>query len=146
MVSLGPRHLDFSSNDLDLRRARRRDVAECLVERARWVRPDERRLVERVYRDGASIKDVSEALGVRASVAGNRLRRAARRMLSARFEFVLAQRASWTGRRRSVARLCVLEGRPMREACETLGLTLHMVRNELKIIDALVRESKGGTR
>ncbi|MFG0326942.1 MAG: hypothetical protein ACF8SC_06710 [Phycisphaerales bacterium JB037] len=120
----------------DLRRRRRRDLAEAILDRASWLPPDDRALIEAVYRDGRSAREVAALAGTTPRIVRTRLRRVVTRVMSDRFRFVVLARSSWTRTRRLVAESCVLCGRSMRQAAEELGVTLHTVRRHVQAIDA----------
>lgn len=127
---------------VDLRRALRRDLAERLVLRAEHLPPDERALVEAVFRDGRSVSEIARLAGVadeHATVRSlrRRLHRAVERALSDRFIYVASHLKGWPATRRRVAQACFLNGRSMREAARELGLTLHVVRSQSARINAM---------
>lgn len=158
-----------AADPLDLRRrstnASGREAARLCVERAVHLAPGERETVLAVYRDGVTVKDLAAitagdgirhpAVGIRsADSAARALRRRLRlitaRLLSAKFEFVIAflepadqaerRRLGlpcWPASRRQVAELCIVQGRSMREAARALGGSLHAVRREMSAIHAL---------
>ncbi|MCA9290478.1 MAG: hypothetical protein KDA25_05075, partial [Phycisphaerales bacterium] len=94
-------------------------------------------LLEAVYRDGRPLSAVAADLGVHPATAGRRMRRVLGRAQSTLFAFVLTAQEAWPRRRRAVARLAVLEGRPIRMVATHLGLTQHRVRRELDLIRAM---------
>ncbi|CAE7639094.1 unnamed protein product, partial [Symbiodinium necroappetens] len=87
------------------------------------------------------MSEAAEAMGWPVRLVRTRLRATVRRMVSPRFGFVAAHVEAWPRRRRAVAKVCILQGGTMREACETLGYTLHTVRTELRVIDARACEA-----
>ena len=130
----------------DLRRKRRRELVERLVERAELVGPPDRALVLAYYRDGQSAADIARLAGEPVRSLRRRLRRVVQRMLSPRFEFVAAHRHTWTPTRRRVAGACVLEGRTLRDTAERLGLSLHCVRRHHDAIQAMFEAEAGAGR
>jgi len=121
----------------DLRRSRRREVVERIVEGAEFVAPGDRALVLAYYRDEQSVSDIARLAGEPVRALRRRLRRTVKRVLSPRFAFVAARQESWTASRRRVVRACVLEGRTLREASERLGLSLHTVRRHHSAMQAM---------
>jgi len=121
----------------DRRRTDRRRQTEVLVQRAAWLRGDERAMVEAVYGEGRSCADLARLLGVPADTVRRRVRRAARRAASGLFGFVVTHREAWSPTRRRVATRCVLRGATLREAAADLGLSLHAVRKHWDAIRAL---------
>ena len=137
----------FDNHDLavaDGRRSDRRRDAERLVQRAAWLRPDERALIEAVYGEGRTCADLARLMGVPAETVRRRVRRATRRAASGLFAFVAQHRESWGGARRGVATRCVLHGATLREAADALGLSLHAVRQHLTAIREL-HAAEGGS-
>ena len=136
-----PRHLDMDRVNVteaaDLRRRRRREYAEFLVEHAQFALPADRALIEAIHRDGLSAQEVAALTGAPARTVRRRARLLAERLLSPRFAFVLLRREQWPAGRRRVAAACVLQGRTMRATARHLRLSLHAVRKEMSIIDAL---------
>lgn len=122
----------------DLRRRRRRDLAEIIVEHAQFALPADRALLESIYRDGQTARHVAALNTISPRVVRRRIRQLTERLLSPRFAFVLLQRDQWPALRRRVAMACVLQGRTMREASRHLHMSLHTVRKEMSIVDALL--------
>lgn len=122
---------------VDLRRRSVRDEAETLVARAAWALPEDRRLIEAVYREGMPARAVAELRGEKAEQVRRRLRRVVRRLLSEAFVFVLRERDGWPAERRRVATASVLQGRSMRDAAKHLKVSFHEVRKQMQVVDAL---------
>jgi hypothetical protein len=127
----------------DLRRRRHRDLAEIIVEHAQWALPADRALIESIHRDGVTAQQVAALNGTSPRAVRRRARQIVERLLSSRFAFVVARRDQWPTIRRRVAVACILQGRTMREGARHLHLSLHTVRKEISIIDALFEASKG---
>ena len=127
----------------DLRRRKRREQVERLLERSSLLPPGERSLVEAVYRDGRSVTELARAASVKGAPRDPRrlsrkLRRAVRRMLSDEFVYVARHREQWPASRRRVATATCLHGLSMREASEQLGMSLHSVRRHHQAVRTLV--------
>ena len=137
MVKTARKPTNLDDEPLDLRKRPDRDLAEKLVELARWTLPEDRALIEAVYRDGISAARLASLNGRSPRAVRQRIHTIVTRILSDRFMFVLRQRDNWPTRRRRVADLCVLRGMSMRQASESLGYTLHTVRRQLDVINAL---------
>jgi len=138
MVKAANRPTNLSQEPLDLRKRPDRDLAEKLVDFARWTRPEDRALIEAVYRDGLSAKRLAAVNGQSPRAVRQRIHAIVSRLLSDRFIHVLRNRENWPTRRRRVADACVLQGMSMRRASESLGYTLHTVRRQLDVINALI--------
>ncbi len=128
----------------DLRRRRRRDLVERIVERADLLAPADRALVHAHYRDGRSVVEIARLRGGSPRSLRRRLKRLVERELDPLFAFVARRRASWSHTRRRVATSLMLEGRSMRETGQRLGLSLHTVRRHHDAVRALY-ESESAT-
>ncbi len=129
----------------DLRRRRTREIAEIVVDHAGELMPDDRAVLHAIYRDGMSARDVADLRSEPPRRLRQRVRRLVERVLSDRFLFVLRYRDQWPTRRRRIAKACVLEGRSMRDGAAHLQMSLHTVRREMLVIDALFREASRPT-
>ncbi len=125
------------SEATDLRRKRRRDLVERIVERADLLAPSDRALVHAHYRDGRSVVEIASLGGGSPRSLRRRLKRLVERELDPLFTFVARSRTSWSHTRRRVATSLMLEGRSMRETGERLGLSLHTVRRHHDAVRAL---------
>mgnify|MGYP003869508055 CR=1 FL=1 len=120
----------------DLRRRRRRDHADQLVQRAAWLAPKDRALVEAVFRDGKTATDLARLTGESPRALRRRVRALAARLASPRYLFVVHHRDLWTTGRRRVGTACFIEGRSLRAAARDLGMSLHTVRRHTAAIEA----------
>jgi selenocysteine lyase/cysteine desulfurase len=125
---------------IDLRRRRSRELGETIVDHARWSLPDDRAVLTAIYRDGLTAQEVATLRHEPPRRVRSRVRRLVARLLSDRFLFVLRRRDSWPTLRRRVASACVLQGLSMREAARRLRVSLHVVRTQMEVINALHRE------
>lgn len=123
---------------LDLRRRHGRDLADTLVERAAWLLPEDRHLIEAVYREGLTALAVARLREESPRAVRRRIRKLVERMMSVRYEVVMRQREGWPATRRRVATVCVLQGRPMRATATHLRLSLHVVRRQMDAVQALI--------
>lgn len=122
----------------DLRRHRRREVVELVIERSRRLPEDERALVEAVLAEGRSVAEVARLRGESARATRRRVHRIVARALSPLFAFVSQHLDAWPSRRRRVAEITVIRGLSLRAAAEELGETVWAVRREReKIQDQL---------
>lgn len=126
----------------DLRRRRRGEWVDQILNRAEWLPAADRVLVEAVFRDGRSAAELARLTGDEPRTVRRRIKRTVERALSARLAFVVAQRASWAPTRRRVAEAIVVQGNSMREASRRLGLSYHTVRRHADAIDALYRATQ----
>lgn len=142
----GPRAFD-PAETLDLRRKRRGEQAQVALERARHLPPQDRVLVEAVFRDGRPVAELAALIAADAgdadrvtSVRGlrRRIRRLTARLLSREYAFVAEQLPDWSPTRRRVATACILHGRSIRDAAAELRLSLHTVRRHRAAIAELL--------
>ncbi len=115
----------------DLRRRSRADVAQRILLRAAHLPDRDRALLESLYRDGMSAKDLARLARIPPRALRLRVHRLVRRLSSPRFAFVLVHAPHWPPLRRRVAELHILEGRSIRSTAALLGITLHQVRAHL---------------
>lgn len=127
---------------LDLRKRLRRDRADSLVARAAFLPPDDRALIEAYFRDGQTIKVLSELHHTDARAMSRRIRRLCERLLSERFGFVLRNFESWSPSRRRVATATMLHGHSMRAASGVLRMSLYSVRRHADAINALYESER----
>ncbi len=112
----------------DLRKRIDRSQADQIVARAAFLPHPDRVLIEAYFLHGRTVKDIALGSETQTRRVSRRLRRLALRVLSDRFTFVLQRMDSWTPSRRKVAAAMMLGGKSMREAAETLHMTLYSVR------------------
>ncbi len=135
------------SDGVDLRRRRTRQAAQTLAERACLLPPDDRALIEAVFRDGHPVAHLAALIAGQADNAERaahartlrrRIRRLTARLLSREYAFVAEQLPDWSPTRRRVATACILHGRSIRDAAAELRLSLHTVRRHRAAIAELV--------
>lgn len=127
---------------LDLRRRPDTRLHDTLLERAPWLAPGDRTLIELVFREGRTLREIASLLDQPPPAIRRRLRRIATRLLDPLTAYVAAHADTWPPTRRRIAVACVLQGLSMREAAQRLGLSLHTVRRHM----AAVRELGAETR
>lgn len=132
------------SDGVDLRRRRTRQAAQTLAERACLLPPDDRALIEAVFRDGHAVAHLAALIAgqadraARARTLRRRIRRLTARLLSREYAFVAEQLPDWSPTRRRVATACILHGRSIRDAAAELRLSLHTVRRHRAAIAELL--------
>lgn len=122
--------------EADLRRRRRRDHTARLVERAVWLPPRDRALIEAVFHHGRTVTDLAKLTGDSPRSLRRHVRQLAARLVSPRFLFVVHHRDLWTASRRRVGTACFIEGLSLRAAAGQLGMSLHTVRRHTDAIEA----------
>jgi len=112
-------------------------VTDRLLMRGEWLDPPDRAIIEAIYREGITTAELARRLGADVRVLRRRRRRLVARMLCPLFAFVALNRDAWGPTRRRVATACVLQGRSLRQATRSLGLSLHTVRRHLAAVEAM---------
>lgn len=121
----------------DLRKRIRRQAAEQIVARAAFLPPSDRLLVQLYLEHGRTLKDLAEASGLPPRVMSRKMRKLITRVASERFDFVLHHMESWPTGRRKVAIAMVLHGLSIRDAAQTLAVSLYTVRRHHEAVCAL---------
>jgi len=123
----------------DLRRRRESALSETVARRAHWLDPDDRELVLAMFRDNRPAKAIAAMVHDDPRHIRRRLRRLARRLLDPRVAYVVAHRNAWSPSRQAVAHMLYIQGRPMRQVSDKLGMTLYSVRQHRDAIEAMIR-------
>ena len=129
--------LERMDSTVDLRRRTSRELAEVICRRAAWCTPSDRVLVSAIYEDGMTASQIAIMSCRSPRAVRRKIRQLVARILSDRFTYVLQNRDAWPPTRRRVATACVLHGRSMRNAAKHLNVTMHTIRKEMGIIEAL---------
>ena len=127
-------HRTHRAEVFDRRRRQGRDIAESLVARAEYLLPKDRALINAIYRDGSSAREVASLTDATPRAVRRRIRSLAQRVLDPRFAFVIIHREQWPPTRRKVATETILHGLPLRAAAKSLDLSLHTVRRHADAI------------
>ncbi|MFA9479654.1 helix-turn-helix domain-containing protein [Phycisphaerales bacterium AB-hyl4] len=127
---------DDRANVLD-----RRDAAERLLQRAQYLAPHDRLLLEQIYRHGLSVADVARLLNDRPRTLQRRVKRLLTRLNDPLFRFVAGRLEMLPRDMQTTARLVVLEGKALRDTARSTGLTLHRVRQHLDAVRTLARHA-----
>jgi transposase-like protein len=90
--------------------------------------PTDRALIRWAYGDGKPLVDLAAVHRVSVRAMSRRIQKIVQRCESPEFGFVLARVRAWEPPMALVARACVLEGRSLRSAAGTLGMSIHEVR------------------
>ncbi|WP_428387549.1 sigma factor-like helix-turn-helix DNA-binding protein [Mucisphaera sp.] len=120
-------------------RVSQRSHAERVLRLAPLLPSDERLLLEQVYRHGLSIADLARLTGLPPRTLQRRIRNIVKRLNSDLFRFVAAQEDILPRTVRPTARRVAIHGRSLRAAARESGLTLHRVREHMRIVQALAR-------
>lgn len=114
------------------RLAGRRAYAERLLHLAEHLPPDERALVEAVYRDGRSTAELARLAGVPVRHFQRKLNKIMGRVGDPLFLFTVTRLDTLPPEIRPVARRAVLHGRTQRDTAHATGQSLHQVRKALE--------------
>lgn len=146
-----PNHVSGPDRGQDRARTERRVRAEgvseasdplrAVVRLAQWLPDDERALVGAVYEDGRSISRVAHLTGRAPGELRRALAQLIARVSAPEYAFVVVNRSRWPAARARVATACWLEGRSVRGAAESLGLSLYEVRIHREAVRALIDDA-----
>lgn len=146
----------------DLRRRHARSMVETLLDLAVALPPNERALINAVYRDGKTALELSPLVGDSPPVIRRRVRAIVKRVMTPEFRYVAAVTGAlrgpvdirrlagddvptiaskWPRMRRRVAELCVLEGHSQRAVADKLATSVHTIRRHMNAVAALVEEA-----
>ena len=125
----------FSADKRQILRGR----IERLIDRAQYLAPADRALVEQVYGQGTSLAAVARLMGQPPRTLQRRFGRIMQRVNSKEFTFVCRHQALLSGPQRQVARKVIFQGQTLRQAAAYTGMSLHQVRRHLHEVQALAR-------
>lgn len=115
-----------------------RGWVEQVLSRAEHLPPEDRALVEHVYRFGRPIAEMARLQRIGPRSMQRRLHRLEERLFSTRFTYIAAHETLLPRHLRAVARRSVLQGRSMRDTARLTGLSLHRVRQYRVFLDAFL--------
>ena len=143
MIMINPDQPANLPRRVDLRRRPHLGLSEWMLSVATHFHPEDRILLEAIFREGATVGTVAALRGVSRYTISRRVRQLTRRATDERFVWAAGCLTEWPALRAEVARACILRGIPLRDAATQLMVSQHTVRNELAVINALFRESQG---
>lgn len=117
------------------------DPLRAVVRLAQWLPDAERALVTAVYEDGGSIGRVAHLTGRDPSEIRRALAQLIDRVSTPAYAFVVVNRSRWPAARARVGTACWLEGRSVRGAAQSLGLSIYEVRIHREAIRALIEDA-----
>ncbi len=123
-----------------------RDHAERVLALAEHLSEPDRLLVEQVYRHGLPAAEVARLMGVPPRTMQRRLAALVRRTADPLFRFVAGHLDLIPEPARTPARRHFLQGQPLREIAQRLGLTLHQVRQHTEAVRTLAQAYAGVKR
>ena len=95
---------------------------------AQFLAPADRALLLLAHSDGKTLAQIGALVGATRHATQRRLQRLARRVLAPEFAFVAARLRDLDAPSRAVARICILEGRSVRQGADELKMSRHAVR------------------
>jgi hypothetical protein len=119
---------------------------------AEFLGDSDRLLLRAVYADGKNAAEIARLTRQDRRAVQRRVQRLAARVLSPEFGFIAGHARSgrdehgWDAPTRAVALVCVLQGRSVRAAAGSLGMTQHAVRARRSIILAVARGAARANR
>lgn len=128
----------------DLRKRIDRSQSDRIVARAAFLPHPDRVLLEAYFLHGRTVKDIALGSETETRRVSRRIRRLALRVLSDKFVFVLRRLDSWPPSRRRVATAMMLGGQSMRDAADSLHMTLYSIRRHHDAIMAQFEMESGG--
>ncbi|MEM0915533.1 MAG: hypothetical protein AAGK09_13095 [Planctomycetota bacterium] len=123
--------VQFASADDAQRRLDQRRESDRLVDLATALAPPDRTLIEAIYRDGRTVRDLARLMGLPRRTLQARVEALMRRLNDSLYQFVATKGELLPRDCRSVARRVVCEGQSQREAARATRLSLHAVRKIL---------------
>ena len=124
----------------DLRRVPDRDTIETLLQRARYLMPEDGAILIACYQDGLRISDLANLRQMSIRTMRRHIKRLAIRIISPIFEYVMLYESSWPATRARIARAVYLEGQSLRAVADSLHMSLHIVRRQAQCIRAIYED------
>jgi len=119
------------------RRQRRADLEQVLTLSAHLA-PEERVLIDQIYREGLSIANVARLRGRPASTVRTQVQGLIRRIHSPAFWYVVSHGDLLPKPTRTVGQMVICQGMSQRAAAIRMRMSLHAVRKHVQTIQALV--------
>jgi len=123
---------------LDMRRKRRRALVTRILDAADHLPPDERQLLLAIYGRGMPVSEAAIMLGVPERQLRRRVKALVRRVCDPSFDAAVRLGPELPRQIRQVARLTAIEGLPMRQVAQRLGISYHNVRKHRDAFHAMV--------
>lgn len=117
----------------------RRAAIERLVDRARHLPPEDRAILELVYREGQTITAVAQDRGESIRGLQRRVQRLVRRLHSKPYVFVGQHLDLLPKHLQATAKARYLHGLPLRAIAKRTGKSLHHVRMNVHTLDTLIK-------
>jgi DNA-directed RNA polymerase specialized sigma24 family protein len=135
---------DPAEADLTRRRQLRARAHGRILARAQALAPADRALVEQVYAQGQSLRQIAQASGVPSDRLQRRLLRLLKRMRTPLFTFVASRGELLPREVQATAERVVLQGQSLRETARQTRQSLYRVRQHMQIIRTYQRVAGDG--
>lgn len=122
-----------------LRRGRKRNDIERLLNLAAEFAEPDRLLVQQIFQHGMPIRQAARLLNVAESTLHRRLRTLLQRTRDPLFTFVACHQHNLPKHLRPTAKRIVLQGQSLREAADNTQQSLHTIRQHMQAIRALAQ-------
>lgn len=129
---------------LDMRRKQRRALVTRVLDAADHLPAEERQLLIAIYGRGMAVSEAAAMLGTPERQLRRRVRALVRRVCDPAFDAAVRLSPDMPRQLRQVARLKAIEGVPMRQIAQRLGVSYHTVRKHYDAFRALIEAA--GTR
>ncbi|MEQ9096212.1 hypothetical protein AY599_08585 [Leptolyngbya valderiana BDU 20041] len=123
---------------LDMRRKQRRALVTRVLDAADHLPPEERQLLIAIYGRGMAVSEAAVMLGTPERQLRRRVRALVRRVCDPTFDAAVRLSPDMPRQLRQVARLKAIEGLPMRQIAQRLGVSYHTVRKHYDAFRALI--------
>ncbi len=131
---------------IDLRRRSALAEASWILPRAELLPAPDRALLRAVFADAIPIARLARLHHQDAPALRRRVRALLTRLASPDYACCWRYASRWPKPRRDVARLCVIEARPQREAARELDMTPYAIREHLRTIRCLALQQHPPTK
>lgn len=123
---------------LDMRRKQRRALVTRVLDAADHLPAEERHLLIAIYGRGMAVSEAAAMLGTPERQLRRRVRALVRRVCDPTFDAAVRLSPDMPRQLRQVARLKAIEGVPMRQIAQRLGVSYHTVRKHYDAFRALI--------
>ena len=111
---------------------RRREQTDQLLKRAAYLAPNDRLVIEQVYRNGVAIKDLAGLTGNPPRSMRRRIVRLLRRLNSPLYSVAISKGHRLDEATYRTVQLVVCQGLSLRQASASTGYSLHRVRQHIR--------------
>lgn len=119
-----------------------RELSETLLNRAQFLEPADRALLEQVLEKGVRPRDIARVAGTSTRTIQRRVRNLMRRLADPDVLYVLRQHRGWSAPLRQVALALWVRRRTLRQTAAELGLSLHRVRQHAAAVRGLIEQGR----